>query len=475
MQRLAPSPRVEQRYITRSSHDKRDNNDPKYKVRAPDRRARIFSISQLGRILLGMCFVGILLMNVSVYRLLHHQGDLLLHQHEQSPFVSSSTVNSNAIRLNSMTRRAQGLDDTIVWERIRRNLERKHHLCETETTSTTERLRGHHHHHYLSSINVSRKETMSQLLRQLQSPQSTSTFRCQSPSPCESHINNDYGIIVTTKLSNPRTLLLNCLSWLLDAHAKEIWILLPKEHRHRLEDDDYASRLVSWNKQGNHPVKVIIADTLWQAVKEVDERSNLVASVITWRNGDLLWSGTRAGMDAVLTSWRRNTGIVYASHGWTVDASTRPCEMSSNKDSTEVLGWMTQGRSISSGLEAVPTRHLLLDINGLVFHRNYLCFLNHPILAQMRQLSSISWQLAEFGLTLAVMDAHISMEWYQPRLTTEDSTHSLKLYKESLNLTVSDWLKTDDQSVEKRILQLFGGLPRYSDVHGLSSVATTKC
>ena len=345
------------------------------------------------RSLIALCFIGLAL-NVVFYQSLSKQANV--------PSLASFLHDGNHT-LATMRRRTLEVDETVIWDRLRRNLEKKALCCKGNTTVSLLRRR---------------KQPAANLLDRLRTSVSLpSTHRCKSL-PASGSNDNEYAIIATTAFSNPRTVFVNCLKWLLDTNVKEIWLLVQSAQQHDLDqDEDYGSRILHWNETLSHPVKVIVADTLWQALAEVDAHSNIVTA-ITWRHADVPWSGTHTAMQAAVRDWQLRPTVLWATHGWLVDASWQ-CR-GSNSHMGEPLA-ISKVSNLSTA--ASDSSVILLTLNGMMFHRDYLCLVNHPLLKELRGLTTSSWELAEQALQLLLMDVHLNFAFYDERLLSEGTVN----------------------------------------------------
>ena len=92
---------------------------------------------------------------------------------------------------------------------------------------------------------------------------------------------------------------------------------------------------------------------------------------------------------------------------------------------------------------------ILLTLNGMMFHRDYLCIVNHPLLMELRGLTTASWELAEQALQLLLMDVHLDFALYDERLPAEGA----------VNFSVENDRQTFlGNGVDASLLRYMGGL-----------------
>jgi hypothetical protein len=125
------------------------------------------------------------------------------------------------------------------------------------------------------------------------------TLVCQPPSAPQ-HDRDDtttYAVMLLAHQLDSRSIVINCLKWLLDPACAEIWILLPTDFHLLLNNNnnnkknEYASRLWRWNSQADHPVQLVRAVTLEESIARVYQqstRSTVLWATRAWRDDTAL-------------------------------------------------------------------------------------------------------------------------------------------------------------------------------------------
>ncbi|GKY95014.1 hypothetical protein MPSEU_000466700 [Mayamaea pseudoterrestris] len=359
---------------------------------------------------------------------------------------------------NDTAQRRLGLDDGFALERLKTNLEQATSHCRGLS------LRG-----------------APTLLRRLQQyTASSNQFRCQRTVRDSRQLDvlHEYEIIATTRLFNPRTVLVNCLKWLLDANVQQIWILVQMEHYDGLRnDEEYGSRLLHWNDMANHPVKLVFADNLWQGIALVNAAA-CNATIISWRNADEPWVETRAEMEIATDLFRQrnhadlDSSILYASHGWMYHAlpmsNSQPwwCSGTKPTDDNDLHMSMVSFSKTTMDNHSATTAQgsfFVFDMNGLIFHRDSLCLLNHPVLGELHQLTAFSWAASELALSILLVHLHDGFDMYELRSTSPVLARTISGRRTVDQSTISALTATgnvnDNKHLRKQLLDYIGGLP----------------
>lgn len=338
-------------------------------------------------------------------------------------------------------RRTKETDDVmVVWDRLRSNLQA--HVPPAPCQAEAGHLRG-----------ARAEAAPTTLQRRLSFANDFQAVHCPIPASKD----EDYAIVATSTFQNPRTVFVNCLKWLLADNAREIWLILSNDFRERLEADiNYGSRLRQWNQSAEHRLNLVLADDLWQALEMINVRS-IQANAIVWRNADIAWRGTQDGMQAVLTLWLRNPSILFLRHGWwlnVADEADWRCQMIEPRTNTTIGPLMPLHQE---NVQDENTSVLVLpDLNGVLFPRNFLCVLNHPILDEIRRISSSSWDVSNLAVSLLVPNLHTGFAVYmdrRPSLVEHVPTHKGLETQPPFTSGIQD-------RVLQTVLAYLGGLPK---------------
>jgi hypothetical protein len=224
-----------------------------------------------------------------------------------------------------------------------------------------------------------------------------------------------------------KTIVLNCLQWLLDPGAGEVWILLSSHAESALKlptfSRGYMSRLWEWNSTRDHPVKLLFVSDLWTGIDAVYRRTREV--VVVWRSASHAFRGSVNETQTGLRLWRESPVRLYASRTLSLSSSARSQCGFLDKSET--------GRAKVDGTQ-LTTAWILPDLaDGLMHHICYLCFAEHPVMERVRFALAASNEAQSSG--------HWRSLWYESMLgislwlahasssgTTSSPGHWLQLY-----------------------------------------------
>jgi len=288
-----------------------------------------------------------------------------------------------------------------------------------------------------------------------------------------------------------RSVLVDCMKWLLDPDASEIWLVLPLNARTALEADrPYGRRLLAWDEQPQHPVHLAFAESIWDGVAQVHAASEETA-IVWWRITEGSWRGNfRNDVRTGMRLWRRRVSGIYSSRAWSIAFvdNEKAGINEIQKDRTVYCG-TEPIRSIrevlpgnASSEPEQPNSHMMVaDVSHgiLIHHRDYLCLLSHPVLAELRNItrddsfdrvwaigarSAIALSLSLFApVPIKLYDAHI--------------THSYNWKESLLHLEGDQPGKTGDIGWAhplKRMLPFFGGVSTSRFLLGLPPPAACE-
>lgn len=281
-----------------------------------------------------------------------------------------------------------------------------------------------------------------------------------------------YSMLVVVELKEQSTdsvrgLVLNCLKWLLDPGAKEIWILIPKSSQTELltneKHREYASRLVQWHSQAHHPVRLVFASTLWEAMSYVSARTEEAA--VLWMDGDAPFLGNKLGTQSAFQRWKEEPTGILTPQAWTLSPRSG---VSSNTT------WKGSKPYQSPCDTASPCRHdtgtipLIPALHGMIHHSSYLCYLSHTVLKDLRT-AAYTWDLARSAISIwMVYVSPVALSTYPFRLSA--AQHAVTVTEQRILRPLLSDPRVNNSVVEypfEVFGDFFGGLPfrRRSDTH----------
>jgi hypothetical protein len=238
-----------------------------------------------------------------------------------------------------------------------------------------------------------------------------SNSKCYNAPSTACHVTK-YSMIVVTNGTNLRTLFLNLLSWLTYANVAQLVIVIPPAANATLgEDAKYGQRILAWNADSSHKISVQVSTSLWTAdysrlLQEDDSNSDAV----TWINGDVVDKGNHRGLDAGLELWKRHANGVVASRGWkvsTLSNNQRRLQQLSNTTTSSIsTPAFCKDDRITATSVGDDDDISIPNLNGMIVHRNYLCFLAHPVLKNLHRFTNNN--LDEERLAVAMLLQQVS-------------------------------------------------------------------
>ena len=195
---------------------------------------------------------------------------------------------------------------------------------------------------------------------------------CYYP-PATSCSRTRYSVLMYASGHNLRRTLLNLMACMAYPSINGITLILP--YADSLQDQLqknvlYGSRIWDWKTQGT--IQIVSEPTMWESVSQVQAKE----SAVLWINGDSLknWNGTIFRTNFRL--WRQHSRalVAFGDIG------------SPNHASTEVSWSM------------FPT----YGMHGTMMHRNWFCFLQHPVLDPLRRflVPADRWEDVLSGLSI---------------------------------------------------------------------------
>jgi hypothetical protein len=363
----------------------------------------------------------------------------------------------------------QGLTEIEVLQRLKKEFETTWEVCRNASTSGTHtKLRGKE-----DQLSLAPPDFL-QTLRDFTSPNSTvqdGTFRgkCSVPSNSSSVDQSaNYIMLFPTVSKDVQSIFLHCMKWLLDPAVAEIWLLIPDETIDLLQKDvPYGNRILAWDNKRKHRVHIASAPTLWKAVAQVDEAASKSVSSVFWVN-DKIWQGNHRGIHAGWDLWKQDTSALVAARGWSLPGDTSQKE-GSGQDLQVITPTTTicPRDSLPSVVTVTKSDDMpdLVDLIGSFHHRDYLCFLRHPVLASL-QADAQDWRDMQWVMAwwLAQVTGR-SPRTFSPSIKGEQEIklqgdHSLSITQAAQDVAKDG--RVDDASGRQRIMALlvtsFGGI-----------------
>jgi hypothetical protein len=233
------------------------------------------------------------------------------------------------------------------------------------------------------------------------SSSSPSSETCFLP-PSSSCQFSKYSVVVYSEGKNVRQLFLNLLSFLAYPTVTDVALILPFDIRTKTstwsntnKDTPYGDRILEWVTR--RTIRFLNADgetSLWSAMQTIPSEGS---ESILWINGDVRKDWTGASLKQTFQTWRANPRMLFASK-------------------------VVVESSSSSSRCPFP------DLHQLMMHRNFLCYLGHPVMNLIRQnvvmgssSSSSSWNITQNAVSMIwnhVASGHVVVP---PRLLTNET------------------------------------------------------
>lgn len=221
-------------------------------------------------------------------------------------------------------------------------------------------------------------------------PQDEARQMCYIPSSTSCHVRR-YSVVVLSKGTNLRHLFLNLMSFVSYPSVKDITLILDLDKESLSKDSKYGQRILQWNKQ--RTVKVINEqESLWRAI----ERFKPNSEAVLWMDGDTRkdWNGTV--LKSAMNLWKENSRHLLTSQ---VNFGDESCSF--------------------------PRLH------GTMMHRNFLCYLDHPVVNSLRNYSApLGWDVVKNSISILwnhlgsghiVVPSRVNRTW----MTNDQSTKAI--------------------------------------------------
>lgn len=239
-----------------------------------------------------------------------------------------------------------------------------------------------------------------------------------------------YTMLVTFSGDNLRTLFLNLLSWVTYPEVSQILVLLPPSSNATLhEEAKYGDRLLTWHADATHLVKLEFTSSSWVIDVPIHEEA------VVWMNGNSPNKANYRGLEAGLELWKRHSDSVVASKGWKVTKSQPLALAATNTGDTP--SWLPfckheTAESITQSKADIQ----IADLHYFIVHRNYLCFLSHPVLQSLHRFTASALSPSDERLAISMLLTQLSGQ--PPRLfpsnvKSEGTTGKRKLLRDNHN------------------------------------------
>lgn len=379
--------------------------------------------------------------------------------------LSSKASSSSLVEILGEVR----IPESYVLQRLEKEFENTWDICLNASNPATHMvLRGKEEQRPLEP------PAFLQTLRNFTSPNSTrqdSTAHgmCSAPSNSSSiDQSSNYIMLFPTASKDLRSIFLHCMKWLLDPAVAEIWLLVPQETREILRNDLlYGNRMLAWNHKRKHRVRIAFAPTLWEAVAKVDDAASKSTSSVFWVN-DEVWQGNHIGIHAGWELWKQDTSALVAARGWALLDDTSQKERSTQDAQVDTLTTLCPRDSLPSVVAVTESEDIpsLVDLIGSFHHRDYLCFLRHPLLASLqadaRDWRDMQWVMAWW---LAQVTGH-APRTFSPRIMDGQeiqvqSDHHLSITQSAQDVTKDEGSDADALSrlkIMALLVSSFGGV-----------------
>jgi hypothetical protein len=218
----------------------------------------------------------------------------------------------------------------------------------------------------------------------------TSQSTCYFPPSLSCHVTK-YSVIVVSNGTNLRQLFLNLMSFLSYPSLQDLTLILPMDRDALEQDRDYGKRLLEWDKQKK--IRLLPLQSLWWAMQHLEPQSEAVL----WMNGDGRkdWNGTV--LKSHMQMWRQQSSSLMATNA------------------------LQHGGGVAC---------LVPQLHGLVVHRDFLCYLDHPVIDPLRHYTEpLGWEATQHAMGMLfqrVANGLVESSVYQ---TNPVLTKSLKLLK----------------------------------------------
>jgi hypothetical protein len=152
--------------------------------------------------------------------------------------------------------------------------------------------------------------------------------------------------------------------------------------------------------------------------EEEGDTTIVLSDAVVWVSGNQVWRGNRNGLQQGFGLWKRQSASLVTAAAWqfqyetiTNNGTLGQNEGTEGARTVAVLPRMLQIRATVAARNTTrvvdaeepqqpqPQRPVLVDLTTATFHhRDYLCFLQHPVLAALRDATATDWNAARLGV-----------------------------------------------------------------------------
>ena len=300
-------------------------------------------------------------------------------------------------------------------------------------------------------------------------------------------------LIVTSSGQDIRNLFINHLKWLnveqihpiqqrsllyqVPIVMEQIWLLLPTHALSVLEhNEDYGKRILEWDRQISHPVKIRHGISFWDAIGQVELITSSSDIPILLLDGDRQ-SLSSSSLDLSLWIQQRlqnwyaddasSIAAIIPSSTTTSGGVDGGAAGSSRRENTRsVMTQEEQQRACRMALEQEEENNppFFLPSFHLSIHRaSQIVLLQHPVIAQVRHETngSADWNIAQLSAILWLSwlsyetNGSIIIKNNNKDTTNLDDDDHHQLFEEK---TTNRWNDVERHAIA-RILVFFGGVP----------------
>jgi hypothetical protein len=247
-------------------------------------------------------------------------------------------------------------------------------------------------------------------------PRTTSSqSTCYFPPNHSCHVTK-YSVIVVSNGTNLRQLFLNLMSFLSYPSLQDLTLILPLDKDTLDRDRNYGKRLLEWNKQKK--IRLLLMESsasasFWWAMQHLEQPQS---EAVLWMNGDARkdWNGTV--LKSYLQMWKQQSSSLVVSNANAL-----------------------QQRNDNDGA-AIAAACLVPQLHGLVMHRDFLCYLDHPVINPLRRHTEalgFGWEATQNAMGMLfqhVADGNVKSSGYQFQTTTSSTSSPSSVFSTRLQL-----------------------------------------
>ena len=215
-----------------------------------------------------------------------------------------------------------------------------------------------------------------------------------------------YSVLIWTNGIHLRRLFLNIMSFVSYPSALDI-IVIGVDRSQLQANEAYGNRLLEWHEKG--VIRLVPLHNLWFAMEVVEPQSDTVL----WIHGDLPknWNGT--SLKSMLHDWKRNANYLVVPSGRRSLLLVQPGRQERPHDHTP-------------GDDSIcPLTGVVPPLHGVMHHRNYLCYFDHPIVSRAlrKYVELLGWDVTVYAITILLQQltvGYLETSWTIPPSTNDD-------------------------------------------------------